>query len=712
MIGNAHIDPAWLWRLTAGVGEVLSTCRTVCDLLDREPGFIFTRSDVWVYERVESLDPELFQRILRHIAEGRWAVVGGWYIQPDCNLPRGDSFQKHIEVGRRYSKDRLGVTATVGYNVDSFGHAASLPRILSDNGYDSYVMMRPGAHEMVLPSALFRWQSPPEAGGGGSVVVWRIPSAYGTGAADLSDQVRAALAAAVPGIDHVMCFYGVGDHGGGPTLEQIRWIREHERSFDGARLLFSHPRAFFDAVRGSAGSLPLVVGELQMHAVGCYTVGRRIKEEMRRAEHGIHMAETAVRAFPDSAPVEAAAELGRAWSHALFNQFHDIYGGTCIPPACDDAVAQLASARETARSVAYNTLFRHAVSLPPARRQRVVAFNGSQRPFKGFIRWEPWMGWGKPFDGWISDENDSPVLSQVVSSSSVSGLWGALLWPAQMGPGSLRQFRLQSKPGPRLPASDVRAGESIIESGSWTAGPGSGGSLLAIQNRVGGPLIAAPGIRLVLMEDLSDTWSHGVRGYEGKTVGEFSVQAVTLEESGPVRATLRVDAKAENSSLTLFARVYSGDPRLELELLIDWRERLRLAKLVFTLAGPVASRLDGIPGGALNRAQDGRELPLLDWSLAGLPGGRSLGFAAPDCSALDGRGDALRFTLLRSPVYAWHIPTVLPPGRAYPFMDQGEHRFRFLLVPDASPSVVEDLALSEHRAPLCIDWTKGMGDGA
>ena len=108
MIGNAHLDPVWLWRWPAGVGEALATCRTACDLLDDEPDVVFTRGDAWLYERVEALDPGLFARIKAHVAAGRWAVVGGWYVQPDCNLPLAASFRKHMEIGRRHAREKLG----------------------------------------------------------------------------------------------------------------------------------------------------------------------------------------------------------------------------------------------------------------------------------------------------------------------------------------------------------------------------------------------------------------------------------------------------------------------------------------------------------------------------------------------------------------------------------------------------------------------------
>lgn len=708
MIGNAHLDPVWLWRWPSGVAEALATCRTACDLLDEYPQFVFTRSDVWVHERVEELDPGLFKRIRKHAASGRWAVVGGWYIQPDCNYPREESFQRHIETGRRYFQETLGLQVSVGYNVDSFGHAGSLPRILSEHGYDSYVMMRPGAHEKKLPADLFRWRSAEEAGDEREVLAWRIPAGYCTPAEDLSGNVQTSLASAIPGVDHVMCFYGVGDHGGGPTRAQIRWILENQDAIPGARLVFSHPREFFDAVKPRKEKLPIVTGELQFHAIGCYSVERRLKKAVRAAEHGLHMAQQAVEAFPKDAPPGAMEMLDQAWKKTLFNQFHDIYGGTSIPAACDDSLAQLGGARDSADSIAYATLFRHAAALPPSREQRIWVFNASDQPFEGYIRWEPWLE-GKGFEGRLTDQEGKPVPFQSLSSASTAGLWGSLLWPASLKPRQLLPFSLAKGPLPEAFTTNLSVGPGMIANTRWEIRQEEGPRFASLRSATGnGRAAVAEGLMIRVFDDASDTWSHGIDRYAGKAIGDFQAGAAVIEESGPVRVSMRVDAQFGSSSLSLWMRLYRNDPRIEMELLLDWHEKMRIAKLILPLGAPARQRLDGIPGGGALRPQDGREYPIIDWTLARFSDAAAFGIACPDCTALDGEGDAIRFTLARSPAYAWHDPARLPADRVHRFTDQGEHIFRFTLLPGADARTLDRIALANHRPPLCIDWTKGM----
>ncbi|MBQ6528394.1 MAG: hypothetical protein IJI38_07710 [Clostridia bacterium] len=210
IILNSHLDPAWLWNKEQGMDEVVATARTACDLLNDYPEIFITRGEAWFYEVLEFCAPDIYERVKKHVASGRWQVVGNWYIQPDCNQPSPESFAMQAEVSRDIFA-RLGARPTVGYNVDSFGHAATLPDFYRACGVDSYIMMRPSTREMPLPGHLFLWESP----GGSRIAVARLKRYQTTGAPEnLPDTIDVALTTATPGIDHCLCFVGVGDHGG------------------------------------------------------------------------------------------------------------------------------------------------------------------------------------------------------------------------------------------------------------------------------------------------------------------------------------------------------------------------------------------------------------------------------------------------------------------------------------------------------------------
>ena len=152
MIGNAHIDPVWLWTVDEGREEVLNTYRTAIMLIREYPGYIFTSGAAATYKWVQQDDPALFADIQQAVAAGQWAIVNGWMIQPDCNIPGGESFARHALYAQRYFGELLGARARVGYNVDTFGHAGTLPQILKLSGLDYYVFFRPGRARKGAPA--------------------------------------------------------------------------------------------------------------------------------------------------------------------------------------------------------------------------------------------------------------------------------------------------------------------------------------------------------------------------------------------------------------------------------------------------------------------------------------------------------------------------------------------------------------------------------
>ena len=147
LVGNAHLDPMWQWRWQEGSMEAKATLRSALDRMKEFPDFRFVCSSASIFQWVEEFAPEMLAEIKQRIQEKRFIIVGGWHVQPDCNLPSGEAFARHALYAQRYFKEVLDTTATVGYCVDSFGHCATLPMILKNGGMDSYIFMRPRVEE-------------------------------------------------------------------------------------------------------------------------------------------------------------------------------------------------------------------------------------------------------------------------------------------------------------------------------------------------------------------------------------------------------------------------------------------------------------------------------------------------------------------------------------------------------------------------------------
>ena len=138
-VGNAHLDPIWMWEWQEGSAEAKATVRRALDRMKEFPDFKFVCSSTSLYRWIEEFDLSMFEEVKQRVAEGRFVLVGGWIVQPDCNNPSGEAFARHGLYGQRYFMEKFGTYARVGYNVDSFGHNAMLPQILKKSGVDYFV---------------------------------------------------------------------------------------------------------------------------------------------------------------------------------------------------------------------------------------------------------------------------------------------------------------------------------------------------------------------------------------------------------------------------------------------------------------------------------------------------------------------------------------------------------------------------------------------
>ncbi|HEY3396291.1 MAG TPA: hypothetical protein VGM19_01415 [Armatimonadota bacterium] len=709
MVGNAHLDPVWMWRWPDGVDEALATCRTACDLLDAYPELQITRGEAWVYYQIHRLAPPLFERIASHIRAGRWHVVNGWWVQPDCNLPLPESFAKQAEVGGRFLREHLGVEATVGYNVDSFGHCAMLPTFLRQSGKDAYVFTRPGMHENDLPANLFRWRSP-----AGDEVLAFCAASYACGGRMMTGCLERELARVSPGVGHTVCLYGTGDHGGGPTRETIEWIQRNRHYAENVELRFSNLRAFFDAVAPLREQLPVVTGELQHHAIGCYSVVRDLKRETRRAEELLLQVESLAAAEPPDAAL--AGPLEEAWRTVLFNQFHDILCGSSLRPACEDALDELGGVKAFARDCLVRATRLRNQGLPPSPRQRVVVDNPGPRPWKGYVEYDPWLwAMGDPGSMFFTllDEAGALVPTQDLVPEAASDQMRRVLFPVDLAPGGRHVFELRRLPAPRAgQTSALRVDGQTVDNGRLAVHGGPQG--VARITSDGADLLAAAGIRLVVVEEDTDTWSHGIVSFDGPVLGEFAAaEPWAGVAGGPLRGELVNDFATPDGALRWSVALTNDGAVVHLRLRLHWQGRAKLVRMLIPAAFPVSLRRDGTPGTILPRPLDGKEYPVMDvLSLEG--GGHCLTVVSPDLYSASVTPEGVaRLTLLRSPLYAHEGGSQLPPHNAYQATDQGVHEFEIALL--VTEAFEEESALNEayklNAPPLLSETTFGMLPG-
>ena len=275
MICNAHIDPIWQWDWPEGVSATLSTFYSAVKLSD-EFDYIFCHNEVTVYKYVEQYAPELFERIKELVRAGKWHIMGGWYLQPDCNMPSGESFVRQIREGQKYFKEKFGACPTTAINLDPFGHSVGLVQIVKKCGQDSYMFMRPFGSEMSLESEQFVWRGLD----GSEIKATRICS-YNSGLGKSAKAIRDR--ANIQDVSVGAILWGVGNHGGGPSRKDLGDIRDTLLSDGGVEFIHSTPDAFFSEIEPKQ----TVDTSLRISMPGCYTSMYRVKKLHAQLENEI-----------------------------------------------------------------------------------------------------------------------------------------------------------------------------------------------------------------------------------------------------------------------------------------------------------------------------------------------------------------------------------------------------------------------------------------
>lgn len=690
MIGNAHIDPVWLWQWQEGFHEVKATFRSALDRMKEYPDFTFVASSAAFYEWVEKSDPAMFAEIRQRVAEGRWDIVGGWWVEPDCNVPSGESFVRHGLYGQRYFKEKFGVTARTGFNVDSFGHAGTLPQILKKSKIDYYVFLRPMPHEKGLPARLFWWQSDDSS----RVLAFRIPFEYLSWGKDVETHALRCADEMKEPVDESLCFYGVGNHGGGPTIANIESLHrlDDDPEFP-ARLFCSTPEAFFCAAEEKGWTIPIVQSELQHHASGCYAAHSGIKRWNRQAENRLLAAEklsVAATVWGGEAPDSGVSgEFARAWKNVLFNQFHDIMAGTSLEAAYDDArdsygeslmIAGRALNHAT-QSIAWK------IKIPLEENARpLVVFNSLTWPLRATIEIES----SRLKQGTVLvNEHGEVIPHQDVQSTSAAGR-SRLCFTADLPALGYRTYRLllrtelvqDSQPKAALQATDTTLENDRFRL-EFDPATGLIKSLRDKLNDV--DVFSGPAALPVVLDDPADTWGHNVFKWD-KVAGNFELESICLVVQGPVKSVIRVTSRYGSSRLVQDFAMYPVREQIDVSVMVDWHETCKMLKLRFPVNVNFMKITHEVPYGHTERAANGEEEPAQSWvDVSGVSRDREIpyGFSLLNDGkySLDVNVRDIGLTVLRSPAYAHHIPAVLGTDGNHAFIDQGIQRFRYTLLP-------------------------------
>ena len=696
MIGNAHLDPVWLWRYMEGYAEIKATFQSALDRIEQFDDFVFTSACAAYYEWVEQNEPAMFEKIKKAVKEGSWSIAGGMWIQPDCNIPGGESFARHMLISQRYFKEKFGKIAVTGYNVDSFGHNASLPQILKKSGIDSYVYMRPddrSEKKYPFESNLFKWQSPDKS----EVLVYRILGAYcmrlGDGDFELYENK------AQSDNEDKMMFYGVGDHGGGPTVKMVETIKSKNNESQHFEYIFAGPDRYFADIAQKNYELPVLLGDLQHHASGCYSANAKVKAQNREAENRLLTAEKYnILAHRLTDMQYQGTKLGEAWKNVLFNQFHDIMGGCSIKEAYEDAGEM------------YGESLAVGSKLINASIQKISWHIDTAKTVKYLSKDMDWGLWeqgelGTPIAvfnplSWsvklpvtinnnriakVEDTNGRAVPVQVVRASQTNGREGSFcsLFLAEVPALGYATYWAYLNGEKASQKSSLEVGSHHISNEYISVSfDENTGNIYSYKDKVTGrEFVKEYGAKTLVIDDAAqDTWSHGVFVFD-KVEGEFSEPAFEIIEKGEVKVTLRITQKYNTSEIRQDYTLYPHSKSLEVDVRLTNNEKLKIFKLAFKLNTQKPTKaIYEIPYASIAKSSNGEEEPAQNFACAD-DGEIGLAVTNKGKYSYSVKDNEIRFIAARSCVFADHygVHSHMRDGR-YEYQDQGVMYFKYSLL--------------------------------
>jgi alpha-mannosidase len=684
-VANAHIDMAWLWPWTETVEVVRNTFGTVLQLMRQYPGFIYAQSAAQDYVWMEEKYPDLFKEIQQRVKEGRWEIVGGMWVEPDLNMPSGESLVRQILVGKRYFQEKFGVEVRIGWNPDSFGYNWQLPQIYKRSGLDYFITQKMSWNDTTkFPYKLFWWQSPD-----GSRILTYFPHDYVNGI----DPVRISqdVAEYVPktGSNEILHLFGIGDHGGGPTramLDSARRWQDRPNIFP--KLTYGTAQSFFDDVERNLSQLKVPVWNNELYFQyhrGVMTTQSETKKRIRQSEELLLNAEKfSSLAMLDGQPYPQE-ELQNDWKKVLFDQFHDIMPGSGIAINYVDAARDQAVVGLSGKKILSGSLETLAARInTEGEGVPVVVFNP--------------LGWARtevaeaeaqfpskfvPKSGIAVRDSSGTILTSSVISRDDTTHTVKIRFLAKSVPAmGYAVFHL-------VPASPAASAKTTLKAGaegmenefvSLKVDPKTG-CITSLLDKRDGREALAPGACGNLLQTFVDkpkdydAWNIDAN-FEDQKWDLKDAEEVKLIENTPVRAVIRVRKKFRNSTFVQDICMYPGVPRVDVNMQADWHEKHILLKVAFPVSVQSNYATYEIPYGNIQRPTTRNtpeeramfEVPALRW---GDLSDTSHGFSLLNASkyGYDAKGNVIRLSLLRSP--EWPDPHA----------DEGLHEFTYALYP-------------------------------
>lgn len=684
MIGNTHFDPVWLWKWDEAMASIRATFRSALDRMNEDEGFVYSFATPPVFEWIKETDPEMFGEIKKRIAEGRWELSEGWWIQPDTYSLSGESCIRQGLYGQRYLMENFGKYAETVFNIDSFGHSPMLPQILKKSGIKYYCFVRPEDYHYELEKPYFRWKSPD----GSSVFAYRAKSAYEPEVYKTAELLKTDDNA------NIMLVYGVTDHGGAPTKKSISDVNNAEN------MEFSTVSRFFE----ETGETDYTVsGELLTRDFGPYVNENEVKKLNTYAEYALLNAEkSSVIAKRNRGDI-----LTECWKDVLFNQFHDILGGACIKEAYFDARNLAGKAISRCEYIMHTNLQQVTakIKMPgrnPDNAWNVVAWNLNGGEYNDYIEAE--VQWAHEFDWYdksitLEDAEGNIYPCQIIRERSVIPRFRSrFVFKAQIPPMGYKAFKVVCDGAKADVVNNKNIDPYKITTELYDFEISENDASISIYDRSSGKVMISGMLSPVCYRDDGDTWCFNIKDY-GEQIGRFQPKSVSVTEDGIHRIKIKVTSKFENSILVTYYTFYKKEKYFDVSYRLNFNEAHTVLKFDIPKSGRVTA---GVPAGKIERDDMPGDVPMNKWLSLD-----KFSVISDSIFAYRAEKDKIGLTVVRSPIYGDLRIEEINPEDDYNIMEQGiaEGRLRILLEADA-----EDMADNFCNGVVVIDEGNHSGE--
>lgn len=733
LISNAHIDPLWLWEWEEGAAEAISTFRVAADFCEEYDGYRFNHNEVILYKWVEEYEPELFERIQKLVAQGKWHILGGWYLQPDCNMPCGESFVRQMLMGRHYFQEKFGVLPTTAINFDPFGHTRGLVQLMKKAGYDSYIFCRPGQGDCPLPADDFIW-----VGYDGSEIIGhRAFESYGSERGKAYEKVK-RLMESHPQHEESILLWGIGNHGGGPSRIDLTNLAELIAATSDIEIVHSSPEAYFHELTKSGLSLPRHEKDLNSWAPGCYTSQIRIKQKHRLLENELYMTEKML----SSAAIQGRLiyqreQLHEAACDLITAEFHDILPGSSIQPVEESSLRLMDHGLELLSRLKARAFFALSGGQPKAAEGEIPILVYNPHPYciTGTIECE----FNLADQNWNMGKYTLPVVysedrripSQVEQELSNLTLdWRKrIIFRAELQPGQMNRFDcklelLSHKPKPQLRAN---LGRIHFVTSVLDVMINSETGLVDSYRIHGVEMIKPHAFQPIVMADNDDPWGSTVQQYreiagmfrlmsreEGTRfsgVTEKPLDSVRIVEDGEVRTVVEALFSYGDSFVVLTYKLPKQGTELEVQVRVQWNEKSKMLKISVPTSFEDAAFRGQVAYGVAELPNTGKEAVAQKWvAVVSEREQQALTCINNGTYGSDYKEGELRLSLLRSSGYSalkLGDRTIMAQDRYLPRIDQGELVYHYWFNGGESASRMEQIdreALSHNEQPMVLSF--------